>query len=194
MHRQVQCTQAQQLNQAAVCARHRIFFAAACKAKRLTVAKQAPLTAHTAHARSTQTENTLTHRCSRARLSAHEAHAEDVQLLALHVLRPHVDNALQAEARADCRRRDAMLACPSLCNDALLAHAPAEQRLPEAVVDFVRAGVVEVFALEVDLGAAAVRALVGFAQALRVVQRRLSAHVVFEYCCELLLQVRMGTE
>ncbi len=39
-------------------------------------------------------------------------------------------------------------------DDALLAHAPREQRLAERVVDLVRAGVEQVFALEVDLGAA----------------------------------------
>ena len=43
-----------------------------------------------------------------------------------------------------------MLAGAGLGDDALLAHATREQRLPEHVVDLVRTGVVEVLALEVD--------------------------------------------
>src|SRR5207248_2425795 len=41
-----------------------------------------------------------------------------------------------------------------LGDDALLAHAPGEQRLPERVVDLVRARVEQVLALEVDSRAA----------------------------------------
>ena len=48
-----------------------------------------------------------------------------------------------------------------------LLHALGQQDLADAVVDLVRAGVVELFALEVDLRAAAV-----FGQALGEVQRR----------------------
>ncbi len=43
-----------------------------------------------------------------------------------------------------------MLAGASLGDDALLAHAAGEQRLADGVVDLVRAGVVEVLALEED--------------------------------------------
>jgi len=38
-----------------------------------------------------------------------------------------------------------------LGHDALLAHALDQERLAQSVVDLVRPGVVEVFALEVDL-------------------------------------------
>jgi hypothetical protein len=48
----------------------------------------------------------------------------------------------------------AVLAGPGLGDHARLAHAPREQRLSEGVVDLVRAGVVQVLALEVDLRAA----------------------------------------
>jgi hypothetical protein len=58
-------------------------------------------------------------------------------------------------ARGDGGRRDAVLARAGLGDDARLAHAAGEQRLPDGVVDLVRAGVVQVFALEVDLRAAA---------------------------------------
>src|SRR5436190_17552586 len=62
--------------------------------------------------------------------------------------------ALEAEQRADRRGRDAVLPCAGLGDDAPLAHARGEQRLPERVVDLVRAGVGEVLALEDDAGAA----------------------------------------
>ena len=63
----------------------------------------------------------------------------------------HVDDASQAEARADGGGGDAVLAGAGLGDDARLAHAPGEQDLADAVVDLVRAGVVELVALEVDL-------------------------------------------
>ena len=74
------------------------------------------------------------------------------------VLRAHVDVARQAEQRAGRRGRDAVLAGAGLGDDARLAHALREQRLAERVVDLVRAGVVEVFALEVDRAPPAARA------------------------------------
>jgi hypothetical protein len=52
------------------------------------------------------------------------------------------------------RGGDAVLAGAGLGDDALLAHAPGQQDLAEHVVDLVRAGVVELVALEIDLGAA----------------------------------------
>ena len=45
--------------------------------------------------------------------------------LAAHVLGAHVDDALEAEARADRRRRDAVLARAGLGDDALLAEPRA---------------------------------------------------------------------
>ena len=57
----------------------------------------------------------------------------------------------QAEARAGRGRGDAVLARAGFGDDALLAHAPREQNLAEHVVDLVRAGVVELVALEIDL-------------------------------------------
>ncbi len=72
----------------------------------------------------------------------------------------------EAEARAHGRRRDAVLAGAGLGDDARLAHAPSEQHLPDRVVDLVRAGVIQVFALEIDAGADALR------QSRRVAQDR----------------------
>ena len=85
---------------------------------------------------------------------AQKLHAEDIGRLPLHVLCAHVDHARQAEARADGRGRNAVLARAGLGDDAGLAHPFCEQDLPDAVVDLVRAGVIELIALEPDLRAA----------------------------------------
>ena len=87
-------------------------------------------------------------------LRAQQTHAEDVQPLPAHVFLAHVDDALEAEQRADRGGGDAVLARAGLGDDALLAHAPGEQRLAQAVVDLVRAGVQQVLALELDVRAA----------------------------------------
>ena len=102
-----------------------------------------------------------------AHLGSHQAHAEDVQRLALHVFRAHVDDAVEAEAGADRGRGDAVLSRAGFGDDAPLAHAPRQQHLAQGVVDLVRTGVAEVFALQKNSRAAGV-----FAEPLGVVQRR----------------------
>ena len=89
-------------------------------------------------------------------LGAEQAHAGDVERLALGVDLAHEDRALETEQRGGGRGRDAVLAGAGLGDHALLADALREQRLAEHVVDLVRAGVVEVFALQDDAGAAGV--------------------------------------
>ena len=102
---------------------------------------------------------------------AEQAHAEDVQRLPRHVLRAHVDDALEAEQRAGRRRGDAVLPRAGLGDDAALAHALREQRLAERVVDLVRAGVREILALEEEAHARVAR------RAPRLVERRRPADV-----------------
>ena len=68
----------------------------------------------------------------------------------------HVDDARQAEFGAQRRGRDAVHAGAGLGDDARLAHAAREHDLAEHIVDLVRAGVIELLALEIDLRAAAV--------------------------------------
>ena len=89
-----------------------------------------------------------------ADFGAEQAHAEDVEFLAAHVFGAHVDDALEAQQRADGSRGDSVLAGAGFGDHAVLAHALDEQTLAEAVVDFVRAGVEQVFALEIDFCAA----------------------------------------
>ena len=94
-------------------------------------------------------------------LGAEQLHPRDVERLADGVLLAHVDGALEAEQRGGRRGGDAVLAGAGLGDHPGLAHPHGEQRLAEDVVDLVRAGVVEVLALEQDARAAAVRGEAG---------------------------------
>ena len=63
----------------------------------------------------------------------------------------HVDVALQTDERGGGGEGDAVLTRARLGDEFLFAHLLGEERLAQAVVDLVRAGVVEVLALEVNL-------------------------------------------
>ena len=102
-----------------------------------------------------------------AHLGAQQPHAEDVERLPLHVLRAHVDDAVEAEAGANRGGGDAVLSRAGFSDDAALAHAPRQQDLAQGVVDLVRAGVAEIFALQKNSRAAGV-----FAEPLGIVQGR----------------------
>ena len=111
---------------------------------------------------------------------AEQLHAIDVGCLALDVLAAHVDHAFHAVAGGDGGRRHAMLASAGFGDDARLAHAAGEHGLADAVVHLVRASMVQVFALEVDLCAAQnVRPAFG------VVDRARTTDVVFQVVFEL---------
>ena len=90
-----------------------------------------------------------------AHFGAEQLHAKNIQRLPTHVFRAHIDNAFEPEQRAHRRGRHAVLARAGFGDDAALAHAPRQQDLAERVVDFVRAGVEQIFALEIDARAAA---------------------------------------
>ncbi|MNU28796.1 hypothetical protein D3C71_172400 [compost metagenome] len=66
-----------------------------------------------------------------------------------------------------------MHAGAGLGDDAFLAHAPCQQDLADAVVNLVRAGVVQLFALEINLCAAA-----ELGQAFSEIQRTRTADVI----------------
>ncbi len=119
---------------------------------------------------------------------AQKPHAEDVQPLPPHVFLAHIDDAFQAEQRADGGSGDAVLSRAGFGDDALLAHAPRQKRLAQAVVDLVRAGVQQVLTLDVNLGAA-----MYFAEAFRKVQRCRAAGVVGQQILQLRLKGRVPT-
>src|SRR5579885_3384666 len=118
-----------------------------------------------------------------AHLRAEQTHSEDVETLASHVLRAHVNDALQAEQRAHGRGRDAVLSRAGLGDDARLAHAAREENLAERVVYFVRTRVREVFALEVDARAARV-----LGQTRGEEERRRAARIITQQRGELVLK------
>ncbi len=86
----------------------------------------------------------------RAHFGAERAHPQDVGALAVDVHGAHEDDAGQAEEGAGRGRGHAVLAGAGLGDHARLAQAPRQERLPERVVDLVRAGVGQVLALQVD--------------------------------------------
>jgi hypothetical protein len=81
---------------------------------------------------------------------AEQLHPYDVERLATHVFGTHVDMALETEQRTRCRRGYAVLTGTRFGDDPGLPHPLRKQRLPEGVVDLVRTGVSQVFALEQD--------------------------------------------
>src|SRR5712692_1793606 len=95
------------------------------------------------------------------------SHAKNIKPLALHVLGAHVHHALEAQARRHRGGSYTVLTGAGFRDDAWLAHAHGEQALAQAVIDLVRAGVKQVFALQKDAWAAEVSR-----QARRKLQRR----------------------
>jgi hypothetical protein len=115
-----------------------------------------------------------------------QAHAEDIEALAAHILFTHVDDTFQAEESTDSGRSHAMLAGAGFGDDALLTHAASEEPLAEAVVYFVCAGVEEIFAFEVDAGAPEV-----FGEAAGEVERGRAAGIVGEQVRQFRLKGRV---
>ena len=118
-----------------------------------------------------------------------ELHPGHVKGLPAAVLGAHVDDAFQAHQGRGGGAGDAVLAGAGLGDDAGLAHALGDQCLAQHVVDLVRAGVVEVLALEEDPHAAGV-----LGEALGLGQQRGPAGVVLVQLRDLRgeLGVRLG--
>ncbi len=93
----------------------------------------------------------------RHHFGAQHVHAEDIRLLPFDVDRAHIDDAFKTEPRAQRRGGDAVHAGAGFGDDAFLTHAPRQHDLAEHVVHFVRAGVIELLALEINLGLKAAR-------------------------------------
>ena len=123
--------------------------------------------------------------CTGTTSAPEQVHAEDVRLLPLDVGGAHVDDAGQVEERAGGRGGDAVLAGAGLGDDAALAHAPRQQHLAQHVVDLVRAGVVELVALEIELGAAEMPG-----QPLGEIERARPADIMVEVIVQLGLESR----
>ncbi len=120
-------------------------------------------------------------------LGAQHPHPGDVERLPLGVDLAHVDGAVEAEQGAGGGGGHAVLAGAGLGDDPGLAHPPGEQGLPQHVVDLVRAGVVEVLALEQDPRAAGLGG-----EPPHIGQRAGAAGVVLEQRVELGGEGRVG--
>jgi hypothetical protein len=95
-------------------------------------------------------------RIHRPHLRAEQFHAQDVRLLPGDVHCAHVDHALQPQQRGRGGRGDPVLPRARLRDHPALADALRQERLPQRVVDLVRAGMRQILAFEVDLRAARV--------------------------------------
>ncbi len=84
-------------------------------------------------------------------LGSHQAHADNVQSLTLHILRSHINHTLKTEQSTNRGRGHPVLPRPGLGNDAGLAHPTCQNDLPKSIVDLVCSGVKQVLALEIDL-------------------------------------------
>ena len=107
----------------------------------------------------------------------------EVLLGHFHVGGAHEDFALHAHQGAHGGGGHTVLSGARLGNDARLAHLACQEDLPDGVVDFVRSGVVEVFALEVEATA------VALAQTSGEVEGRGSSGVVAEQGAEFRLEL-----
>ena len=124
-------------------------------------------------------------RHDRTHFGAKRPHAQHVRLLPLDIDRAHIDHALQSELRAHRGGRNSVHAGAGLSDHPRLFHAARQQDLAEHIVHLVRAGVIKVLALEIDLRAA--RAALGGRDIAKVlgetfgeIERRWPAHVVGE--------------
>ena len=93
-------------------------------------------------------------RVNRHDVRAEHFHAINIEFLPLAIHRAHVDDAFHAEHRGDGGGGHAVLARAGFGDDAGLAHAPGEEDLAHRVIELVRAGVVQILALEINFRAA----------------------------------------
>ena len=92
----------------------------------------------------------------RDHLSPQQTHPVDVEGLADGVLFAHKDNAFHSHEGSCGGRRNPVLARAGLSNQAGFPHLLGQQGLAQDVVDLVCAGMVQIFPLEINLGAAQV--------------------------------------
>lgn len=118
---------------------------------------------------------------------SHQPHAKHVGLLTADIFGPHIDDAGQAKVGARRRRRDTVLPGSGLRDDACLFHTQGQQRLAERIVDLVRAGVIQVLALEPNLCAAEL-----LAQPFGVVERGWSTDETLQQFVQFCVKVGIG--
>ena len=123
---------------------------------------------------------------NRYNLRTEQTHFVDVERLTFGILLAHKYNALHSHQGCRGSRRNSVLTRACLGDKPCLAHLFGEQRLSENVVDLVRAGVVEVLALQVYFRAAEV-----VCHLLRKVQTRRSAGILIKELRKLPVELRV---
>ena len=111
---------------------------------------------------------------------AEQFHPVHIRRLALHIIRAHIDDTFQAEAGGNRRARHAVLTRAGFRNHARLAEADGQERLTDGIVNLVRAGVVQILALQPNLRAACL-----LRQAFGEIQRRRAADIISQLRAEL---------
>ena len=122
-------------------------------------------------------------------LRPQQAHTIDIQSLADRILLAHKDDAFHIQQCRRGRRGNTVLPGSRLCDEAGFSHLFGKQRLPQHVVDLVRACVIQVLPFEVDLRTAQVPR-----HLLRVIQARGSARIVIQQRGQLPVKVRVRLE
>src|SRR5678816_3372433 len=80
-----------------------------------------------------------------------QSHPENIECLALHIFRSHINFTLKPEHCCNSGRRHPMLSRTSFSDDARLFHPLCEKPLSNRIINFVGPGVTEVFTLQIDL-------------------------------------------
>jgi hypothetical protein len=101
----------------------------------------------------------------------------------------HIHDAFHAKTRCHGSCCHAVHARTGFGDDALLAHAPGQQSLAHGVVDLVCTGMVEVFALEVNL-----RPAESIGPVFGMINRAGTPYIVLEFIGKLSLEFRVITE
>lgn len=79
-----------------------------------------------------------------------KAHLIDIQRLPFNVFDTHIDLAFHPEEGGHRRRRDPVLPCAGFGDHARFAHPFRQKHLPQAVIDLMRSGMIQVFPLQVN--------------------------------------------
>jgi hypothetical protein len=120
-------------------------------------------------------------------LRPQKAHSRNVERLPRHVLGTHVHDAFKTEMRRDGGGGNAVLPCSGFRDDARLPHFQREQTLTNRVVDLMRAGMQQVFALEIDARTAKL-----LREARSELQRRRASREILEQILKLGLKGGIG--
>ena len=122
----------------------------------------------------------------RDHLGSQQAHAVDVEGLSSGVLLSHENHALHSHQRGRRGRRHSVLARSRLRDQTGFSHFLRKEGLPQHVVDLVRAGVVQVLPLEIDLRAAKI-----LRHFFRKIKPRRPSRVLIQKRCELPVEFRI---